>query len=46
MDAELQQFSQERSERIKHLHEKHEKDSEEFDDESARLGLRFVLFIN
>lgn len=41
MEAELQQFSQDRSERIKMLHEKHEKESENFDDESARLGLRY-----
>ncbi|GAB0094768.1 Serine/threonine-protein kinase Tao [Sergentomyia squamirostris] len=38
MEAELQQFSQERTERIRELHEKHEKAMESFNEESARMG--------
>lgn len=40
MEAELQQFNNERSERIRQLHDKHEKELESFDDESTRLGFR------
>lgn len=42
MDAELQQFNNERAERIRQLHEKHEKELEAFDDESTRMGFRYV----
>uniref|UniRef100_A0A1L8DML7 non-specific serine/threonine protein kinase n=1 Tax=Nyssomyia neivai TaxID=330878 RepID=A0A1L8DML7_9DIPT len=38
MEAELQQFSQERTERLRELHEKHEKAMESFNEESARMG--------
>lgn len=40
MQGELQQFNQERTERIRQLHERHEKQLESFDEESARLGFR------
>lgn len=40
MEAELQQFNNERAERIRILHEKHEKDLDGFDGESTRLGFR------
>lgn len=42
MDAETQQFLQERAERIRLLHERQERELEQFDEESARLGFRFV----
>ncbi|CAD7086869.1 unnamed protein product [Hermetia illucens] len=38
MEAELQQFNNERAERIRCMHEKHEKELEAFDEESARMG--------
>lgn len=40
MDAELQQFNQERTERIRECHDRHEKDFDHFNEESARLGFR------
>lgn len=40
MDDELQQFNHERAERIRMLHEKHEKELATFDSESARMGFR------
>lgn len=40
MDAELQQFNQERAERLRLMHEKHVKEIEAFDDESVTLGFR------
>lgn len=40
MDAELQQFNNERMERIRQLNDKHEKELETFDDESTRMGFR------
>lgn len=40
MEAELQQFNNERAERIRCMHEKHEKELEAFDEESARMGFR------
>lgn len=47
MDTELQQFNQERSERIRLLREKQERQLEQFDVESASMGFRFVrLFQN
>ena len=45
MDAELQQFNQERAERIRELHDKHEKELDHFNEESARMGFRFVFSI-
>merc|ERR1712173_352424 len=38
MDEETQQFLQERSERIRLLHERQGREVEQFDDESTRLG--------
>lgn len=38
MDAEIQQFSNERLERVRQLDDKHEKELEAFDDESNRMG--------
>lgn len=45
MEMETSQFLQERGERIRLLHEKHEREFEQFDEESIRLGFRFVIFI-
>lgn len=45
MDAETQQFLQERAERIRLIHERQEHELEQFDEESARLGFRLV-FLN
>ena len=42
MDEETQQFLQERSERIRLLHERQAREIEQFDDESTRLGFRYV----
>ena len=43
MEEETQQFLQERSERIRLLHERQGREIEQFDDESTRLGFRFVF---
>lgn len=43
MDAEIQQFNNERAERIRQLNDKHEKELEAFDDESTRMGFRYVF---
>ena len=40
MEEESQQFLQERSERIRLLHERQTREVEQFDDESTRLGFR------
>lgn len=40
METELQQFNQERSERIRLLREKHDRILEQFDVESANMGFR------
>ena len=40
MEEETQQFLQERSERIRLLHERQAREVEQFDDESTRLGFR------
>lgn len=40
MDMELQQFLKERAERIRVLHERQDRELEQFDDDSARLGFR------
>jgi len=40
MELETQQFLQERSERIRLLHERQDRELEQFDEESARLGFR------
>lgn len=38
METELQQFNQERSEKVRRLREEHERQLEKFDVESASLG--------
>ena len=43
MDEETQQFLQERSERIRLLHERQGREIERFDDESTRLGFRYFF---
>lgn len=40
MNSETQQFQQERSERVRLLHERQERELEHFDEESARQGFR------
>nr|CAD7397856.1 unnamed protein product [Timema poppensis] len=40
MEIETQQFLRDRSERIRLLHERHDHELEQFDEESARLGFR------
>lgn len=40
MEAELQQFENERGERMRQQHERHERELDAFDEESARLGFR------
>lgn len=40
METELQQFNKERSERILALKDKHERQLEQFDVESASMGFR------
>ena len=42
MEEETQQFLQERSERIRLLHERQGREVEQFDDESTRLGFRYI----
>lgn len=43
MEMETAQFLQERGERIRLLHEKQDREFKQFDDESIRLGFRFVI---
>ncbi|XP_016949509.1 serine/threonine-protein kinase Tao isoform X1 [Drosophila biarmipes] len=45
MDAELQQFNQERAERLRMKHEKHTKELEAFDNESIALGFSTLSLI-
>ncbi|KAH8273231.1 hypothetical protein KR026_008043 [Drosophila bipectinata] len=45
MDAELQQFNQERAERLRMKHEKHTKELEAFDNESISLGFSTLSLI-
>lgn len=45
MDTELQQFNQERTERIRVLREKQQQQLEKFDEESISMGFRFVLIL-
>lgn len=42
MESELQQFENERGDRIRQLHEKNKREMEEFDKESMEKGIRFV----
>lgn len=42
MEQELQQFNAERTERIRLLREKHDKQLETFDQESTRMGFRYL----
>lgn len=41
MESECAQFVAERAERTRLLHERHERELEHFDNESARLGFRY-----
>jgi len=43
MEMETAQFLQERGERIRLLREKQEKELLQFDEESVRLGFRWVI---
>lgn len=45
MEIETSQFLQERGERVRILHEKQENELDQFDEESARLGFRLVIFV-
>jgi thousand and one amino acid protein kinase len=45
MEVETQQFLQERAERIRLIHDRQERELEQFDEESARLGFRCVNLI-
>lgn len=40
MDSETGQFLQERGELLRLLHERHERELEDYDKESAKLGFR------
>lgn len=40
LQMESQEFLQERSERIRALNEKHERELQQFDEESTRIGFR------
>lgn len=40
LEDETQKILHERSERIRLLHEKHERELQQFDEESARIGFR------
>lgn len=42
METELQQFSQERSDKVRLLREKQERQLDNFDVESASMGFRYV----
>lgn len=44
MEMETAQFLQEHNERIRLLHEKQARELNHFDEESARLGFRFVFY--
>lgn len=43
MELETQEFLRERSERIRLLHERQERELQQFDEESARIGFRYVI---
>ena len=43
MEEESSQFLQERGERIRLLHDRQAREVDQFDEESARLGFRFVF---
>lgn len=45
MELETQEFLRERSERIRLLHERQERELQQFDEESARIGFRYVTTI-
>lgn len=40
MDAELQQFNQDRTDRIRESQHRHEREFDHFNEESARMGFR------
>ena len=44
MEEETREFLRERSDRIRLLHENQAKELERIDDESVRLGFRFLYF--
>lgn len=44
MELETQEFLRERSERIRLLHERQERELQQFDEESARIGFRYVIY--
>lgn len=44
MEIETQQFLQERTERIRLMHERQERELEQFDEESIRIGFRYLYF--
>jgi len=46
MELETQEFLRERSERIRLLHERQERELQQFDEESARIGFRYVINAN
>lgn len=43
MEMETAHFIKDRADRLRQIHEKHEKDLEAFDEESANLGFRFDI---
>jgi len=45
MELETQEFLRERSERIRLLHERQERELQQFDEESARIGFRYVTYL-
>ena len=45
LEDETQKILHERSERIRLLHEKHERELHQFYEESARIGFRWVVFL-
>lgn len=45
MESELQQFENERGDRIRQLHEKNKREMEEFDKESMEKGIRLVCLL-
>lgn len=45
MELETQEFLRERSERIRLLHERQERELQQFDEESARIGFRYEVKI-
>lgn len=44
MEVETSQFLQERGERVRELRDRHERELQQFDEESAHYGFRLVNF--